>query len=67
MRSTIEDPAKLANKLDEDEKSEMADALRDAQDWLSANGEDADKDDIEEHFRDLQHVCDPIIAKIYQG
>jgi molecular chaperone DnaK (HSP70) len=66
MRTTIEDPAKLANKLDSDDISTITDALKDAQDWLASN-DDAEKDDYEEHFKDLQHICDPIIAKVYQG
>jgi len=65
MRNTIEDPEKLADKLDEDDKTLIADALQEAQDWLSSN-EEAEKDEFEEHFRSLQSVCDPIIAKVYQ-
>jgi len=28
--------------------------------------DEAEKDEYEEHFRSLQSVCDPIIAKVYQ-
>jgi heat shock protein 5 len=65
MRNTIEDTEKLADKLEEDDKTLIADALQEAQDWLSSNDE-AEKDEFEEHFRSLQSVCDPIIAKVYQ-
>jgi len=64
MRSTIEDPNKLANKLDSDDIETMSEALRDAQTWMYSN-DDADKDEYEEHMKDLQAVCDPIIAKVY--
>merc|ERR1719213_246981 len=66
MRNTIEDKEKLADKIDESDKNSIAEALSEAGDWLSAN-DDADKDDYEEHLKDLQRVCDPIIAKVYQS
>lgn len=66
MRNTIEDKEKLADKLEESDKNTIAEALTEASDWLSSN-DDADKDDLEEHLKDLQKVCDPIIAKVYQG
>jgi endoplasmic reticulum chaperone BiP len=65
MRNTIEDKEKLADKIDEDDKNSIQDALSEAADWLSSN-DDADKDDLEEHMKELQRVCDPIIAKVYQ-
>jgi heat shock protein 5 len=65
MRNTIEDKDKLADKLDEDDKSTISDALTDAEDWLNQNDE-ADKDDYDEQMKELQRICDPIIAQIYQ-
>ena len=47
MRNTIEDKDKLADKLDEDDKSTITDALTEAEDWLNSNDE-ADKDAFEE-------------------
>ena len=64
MRNTIEDKEKLADKLEEDDKKAIADALTEASDWLKSNDE-AEKEEFEEHFKDLQKVCDPIIAKVY--
>ena len=64
MRNTIEDKEKLADKIDTEDKSSIQDALTEASDWLSSN-DDADKDDLEEHLKTLQRVCDPIIAKVY--
>lgn len=67
MRNTIEDKDKLADKISEDDKSTIQDGLTEAEDWLNANGEDADKDAIEEQMKDLQKICDPIIASIYNA
>ena len=65
MRNTIEDKEKLADKIDEDDKKTISDALKEAQEWITSNDE-ADKDDFEKHLKELQGVCDPIIAKVYQ-
>lgn len=65
MRNTIEDKEKLADKIDEDDKQKIKDALQEAQDWLTSH-EDAERDDYETQLKDLQRVCDPIISKVYQ-
>lgn len=65
MKNTIEDKEKLADKLDEDDKDTIKDALNEHQDWLNSNP-DADKEDYEDHMKELQSVCDPIIGRVYQ-
>ena len=52
MRNTIEDKEKLANKIDEDDKEKISDALTEAQEWISSN-DDADKEDLESHLKEL--------------
>jgi heat shock protein 5 len=64
MRNTIEDKDKLADKLDEDDKNTITDALTESEDWLNSNDE-ADKDAFEEQMKELQRICDPIIATVY--
>jgi heat shock protein 5 len=66
MRNTIEDKDKLAEKLEEDDKSTIQDALTEAEDWLNSN-DDADKDALQEQMKDLQKICDPIIATVYNS
>lgn len=66
MKNTVEDKDKgVGDKLSENEKETIKEALKEHQDWLQANPE-AEKDDYETHLKDLQKVCDPIIAKIYK-
>ena len=65
MKNTVEDKEKLADKLAEGEKEEITTAIKEHQDWLNANAE-AEKEDFETHLKDLQKICDPIIAKIYK-
>lgn len=66
MKNSVDDKEKLAEKLSEEDKSTIKDALTDAQDWLNANA-DGEKDDFEDKLKELQGVCDPIISKVYQG
>merc|ERR1712023_380126 len=66
MKNSVEDKEKLADKIDEEDKSKIKDALSDAQDWLNAN-QDAEKDYFEDKLKELQSVCDPIIQKVYQA
>lgn len=65
MKNTVEDKEKLADKLDETDKSTIQNAVKEHQDWLNANAE-AEKEDFESHLKEVQGVCDPIIAKVYK-
>ena len=66
MKSSIEDKDKLAEKISDEDKSSIKDALTDAQDWLNAN-QDSEKDEYEDKLKELQSTCDPIVAKVYQA
>ena len=66
MKNSVDDKDKLADKISEDDKSTIKDALTDASDWLNANS-DAEKDDFEDKLKELQRVCDPIISAVYQA
>ena len=66
MKNSVEDKQKLAEKISEEDKSAILDAITDAQDWLNANM-DAEKDDLDEKLKELQAVCDPVIQQVYQG
>ena len=52
MKNSVEDKDKLAEKLSDEDKSSIKDALTDAQDWLNANS-DAEKDDFEDKLKEL--------------
>lgn len=65
MKNTVEDKEKLADKLSEEDKTNIQNAVKEHQDWLSANPE-AEQEDYETHLKEVQEICDPIIAKIYK-
>ena len=66
MRNTIEDPEKLANKISDDDKTAIKDAVAEAQSWLDAN-QSANKEEFEENQKKLESVCNPIVSKAYQA
>merc|ERR1712110_1196756 len=69
MRSAAEgsgDNKGLSEKLDEDEKETIMDALRDGQSWLDSNPE-ADAEEIKEKHKEVEGICAPIVSKYYQG
>ena len=66
MKNTVSDSDKLADKLDEDEKSAIEEAIKEALDWLDEN-QSAEKEDYDEQLKKLEEVCNPIVAKAYQG
>jgi heat shock protein 5 len=67
MRNTIEDPEKLADKLEDEDLETIKEALAEHQEWVDENleNDEADKEEYEEHLKDLQAVCDPIVAQFY--
>ena len=65
MRNTIDDKEKLADKIESEDKDKIKEALQEAQDWLKDH-EDAEREDFEAHLKELQSVCDPIIAQVYK-
>merc|ERR1719181_1310650 len=69
MKSAVEgsgDNKGLGEKMDEDEKETIEDAIKDGQDWLSSNPE-ADAEEIKEKQKEIEGICSPIIQKYYQG
>jgi len=69
MKSAIEgsgDDKGLSDKLDDDEKETLKDALKDGEEWLSGNS-DSSAEEIKEKHKEIEGICAPIISKHYQG
>merc|ERR1712156_108690 len=69
MRSAAEgsgDNKGLSEKLDDDEKEQIMEALKDGQSWLDSNPE-ADAEDIKEKQKEVEGICAPIVSKYYQA
>merc|ERR1712196_150819 len=67
MKSAVEgsgDNKGLSEKLDEDEKEKIMDAIKDGQSWIDSNPE-ADAEEIKEKHKEVEGVCAPIVSKYY--
>ncbi|RCV45412.1 hypothetical protein SEVIR_9G455800v4 [Setaria viridis] len=65
MRNTIRDD-KIASKLPEADKKKIDEAIEGAITWLD-NNQLAEVDEFEDKMKELEGICNPIIAKMYQG
>merc|ERR1712050_10530 len=67
MRSAAEgsgDNKGLSEKMDDDEKEQIMEALKDGQSWLDSNPE-ADAEEIKEKQKEVEGICAPIVSKYY--
>ncbi|RLN15679.1 hypothetical protein C2845_PM02G43130 [Panicum miliaceum] len=65
MRNTIQDE-KIASKLPADDKKKIEDAVEQAIQWLDSS-QLAEVEEFEDKMKLLEGLCNPIIAKMYQG
>ncbi|CAL9122543.1 unnamed protein product [Musa acuminata var. zebrina] len=65
MRNTIKDD-KIASKLDAADKKKVEDATEQAIQWLDGN-QLAEADEFEDKMKELDSICNPVFAKMYQG
>jgi L1 cell adhesion molecule like protein len=65
MRNTVKDE-KIASKLEPAEKKKIEDAIEESIQWLD-NNQLAETDEFEDKMKELEGICNPIIAKMYQG
>ncbi|VAH08115.1 unnamed protein product [Triticum turgidum subsp. durum] len=65
MRNTVKDD-KIASKLGADDKKKVEEAIEGTISWLDAN-QLAEADEFEDKMKELEGICNPIIAKMYQG
>jgi heat shock protein 1/8 len=65
MRNTIKDE-KIASNLDSADKKKIEDAVEAAIQWLDQN-QLAEADEFDDKMKELESICNPIIARMYQG
>ncbi|KAE8688881.1 Heat shock cognate 70 kDa protein [Hibiscus syriacus] len=65
MRNTVRDE-KIGAKLNPADKKSIEDAVEKAINWLDSN-QLAEADEFEDKMKELENLCNPIIAKMYQG
>jgi len=65
MKTTLDDE-KLKDKISEDERKSITDKCDEALKWLDAN-QLAEKEEFSDKQKEIEAVCNPIIAKLYQA
>ncbi|KAM3380553.1 heat shock 70 kDa protein [Capsicum galapagoense] len=65
MRNTVKDE-KFSGKLDPSDKQKIEKAVDETIEWLDGN-QLAEVDEFEDKLKELENLCNPIIAKMYQG
>ncbi|KAJ6223953.1 hypothetical protein RDWZM_002498 [Blomia tropicalis] len=65
IKSTIEEEA-VKSKISDDDRKKIIDKVDETMKWLDNNAL-AEKDEFEHHRKQLESVCNPIIAKLYQS
>merc|ERR1719350_1668240 len=68
LKSAVEggDGKGLADKMDEEDKEKVKEALEDGESWINANSE-ADAEEIKDKHKEIEQICAPIISKYYGG
>ena len=66
LKNTLEDEEKgIADKISEEDKESIEEAVKEALEWLDDNQE-AEKADYEEKQKELEAIANPIIQAVYQ-
>lgn len=66
MKSTVEDKDKLGNKIEEEDKSTILQALKEGEDWMTSHP-DSDAQEYRDKLKEIEGICNPIISKLYGG
>merc|ERR1712086_163384 len=66
MKNTVEDKKKAGDKISEDDKKTILEAVEDGIKWVDGNP-NADEDAFKEKQKEIEEICNPIISKLYQG
>jgi heat shock protein 5 len=66
VRNTINDNEKLGDKISEDDKATIEEAVKDAIEWLDQNSL-AEKDEFDDKYKEVEKVVQPIFSKLYGG
>jgi len=66
VRNTINDNEKLGDKISDDDKATIEEAVKEAIEWLDQNSL-AEKDEFDDKYKEVEKVVQPIFSKLYGG
>merc|ERR1711865_635977 len=64
MKNTVTDQKKLGEKITEDDKKTILDAVEEGIKWVDGNV-NGDEDAFKEKQKEVEGVCNPIVSKLY--
>ncbi|KAH7690855.1 Heat shock protein 70 family protein, partial [Dioscorea alata] len=65
MKNIINNDEKLGKKLESDEKEKIEEVIKEGLEWMDENL-NGEKEDYDEKLKEVEDVCNPIIAAVYQ-
>merc|ERR1712185_781739 len=66
MENTVADQKKLGEKISEEDKTTVLEAVEEGIKWVDANV-NADEEALKEKQKEVEGICNPIISKLYQA
>merc|ERR1712017_7115 len=66
MKNTVTDQKKLGEKISEDDKKTVLDAVEEGIKWADGNPS-AEEDAFKTKQKEIEGVCNPIVSKLYQA
>merc|ERR1711998_662019 len=66
MKNTVTDQKKLGEKISEEDKKTVLDAVEEGIKWVDANV-NADEEALKEKQKEVEGICNPVISKLYQA
>merc|ERR1711904_464943 len=64
MKNTVTDQKKLGEKISEEDKKTVLDAVEEGIKWVDASV-DADEDAFKEKQKEIEGICNPVVSKLY--
>ncbi|EDU49524.1 heat shock 70 kDa protein C precursor [Pyrenophora tritici-repentis Pt-1C-BFP] len=65
LRNQLKDEEGLGGKIEDEDKETLLEAVKETQDWLQSNADEAQAEDFDEQFQKLSDVAYPITSKLY--
>lgn len=56
----------MRDKISEDDRTTIVNKCNEAISWIDSNT-DASKEEYDKRQKELEHICNPVITKLYQG
>ena len=64
MKNTVTDQKKLGEKISDEDKKTVLDAVEEGIKWVDASV-DADEDAFKEKQKEIEGICNPVVSKLY--